>query len=266
MKVNYAGTVPISTLDWTGKAAVTIFFRGCPLRCPYCQNHPYLEGPGLVELDFVKEKIKTSKPFVSAVVFSGGEPLMQEAVIPLAEFAKNIGLAVGIHTNGCYPERAAKLIERKLVDKLFIDIKAPLDDPELYGKVAGCEVKGEGIHPPGAGIHPPMTPEEITEAIAKTIEITDASGLELELRTTVIKGFIGSEKEISLIAAWVSEHVKNKGAAYVLQQGIPEHSLQESLRETRALEREELLKLGEIAKDFLGKVRIRTKEEGEEVI
>lgn len=188
---------------------------------------------------------------------------MQEAVIPLAEFAKNLGLAVGIHTNGCYPEKVAELVERKLVDKVFIDIKAPLDDPEIYGKVAGCETyRGER----GEGIHPFRTPEEITAAVAKTIEIADASGLELELRTTVIRDFIGSEKEISIIAAWVSERVKNKGATYVLQQGIPEHSLQESLRETRALEREEILKLGEIAKGFLGKVRIRTKEDGEEVI
>jgi pyruvate formate lyase activating enzyme len=257
MKVNYAGTIPVSTLDWAGKAAVTIFFRGCPLRCPYCQNHPYLEGSGLVELNFVKEKIKTSKSFVSAVVFSGGEPLMQEAVIPLAEFSKNLGLAVGIHTNGCYPERVAELVERKLVDKLFIDIKAPLDDPELYGKVAGCG---------GEGLHPSRTPEEITATVAKTIEIADVNGLDLELRTTLIRDFIGSEKEIALIAAWVSEHVKNKGITYVLQQGIPEHSLQEDLREIRALEREELFELGKTAKGFLGNVRIRTKEEGEEVI
>jgi pyruvate formate lyase activating enzyme len=260
MKVNYAGTIPISTLDWTGKAAVTIFFRGCPLRCPYCQNHPYLEGPGLVELDFVKEKIKTSKPFVSAVVFSGGEPLMQKAVVPLAEFAKGLGLLVGIHTNGCYPERAAELVERKLVDKFFIDVKAPLEDPDLYGKVAGWK---EYM---GASSNIKKTPEEITAAVAKTIETADASGLELELRTTVIRDLIGSEKDITSIAAWVSENVKNREVTYVLQQGIPEHSLHEDLRKIRVLEREELLKLGEIAKGFLEKVRIRTKEEGEEIV
>jgi pyruvate formate lyase activating enzyme len=260
MKVNYAGTVSISTCDWIGKAAVTIFFRGCPLRCPYCQNHPYLEGPGLVELDFVKEQIKTSKPFVSAVVFSGGEPLMQDAVVPLAEFAKNLGLAVGIHTNGCYPERAAELVERKLVDKFFIDVKAPLDDPELYGKVTGWKAYN------GESSTVKKTPEEITTAIAKTIEAADASGLELELRTTAISGFIGNEKEISLIAAWISEHIKNREVTYVLQQGIPEHSLQEDLRKNRVLEREELLELGKIAKGFLENVRIRTKEEGEEII
>lgn len=260
MKVNYAGTVPISTLDWTGKAAVTIFFRGCPLRCPYCQNHPYLEGPGLVELDFVKEQIKNSKPFVSAVVFSGGEPLMQDAVVPLAEFARNLGLAVGVHTNGCYPERAAELVERKLVDKFFIDVKAPLDDPELYGKVAGRKEYTDA----GKKTAAKKTPEEITKAIAKTIETADASGLELELRTTVVRGFIGNEEEISRIAAWISDRIKNREVTYVLQQGIPEHSLQENLRKNRVLERGELLELGKVAKGFLENVRIRTKEEGEE--
>lgn len=259
MKVNYAGTVPLSTLDWTGKSAVTIFFRGCPLRCPYCQNHPYLEGAGFVELEFVKEQIKSSKPFVSTVVFSGGEPLMQEAVIPLAEFAKNIGLLVGIHTNGCYPERVAEMIERELVDKFFIDLKAPLEDPELYGKVTGCETRGVDI---------PLsrTPEKITAAVVKTIKTVDTSGLELELRTTVIRDFIGSKKEISRIVTWISENVNNREVTYVLQQGIPEHSLQEELREIRVLERGELLELGKIAKGFLGKVRIRTKEKGEEIV
>lgn len=185
---------------------------------------------------------------------------MQEAIIPLAEFAKNLGLAVGIHTNGCYPERAAELVERKLVDKFFIDIKAPLDDPELYGKVAGWEAYK------GAGSAVKKTPEEITAAVTKTIEAADASGLELELRTTAVRGFIGNEKEISLIAAWIADHIKNREATYVLQQGIPEHSLQEELRKIRVLEKGELLELGKIAKGFLEKVRIRTKEDGEEIV
>ncbi len=119
MRVNYAGIVPLSTLDWTGRSAVTIFFRGCPLHCPYCQNHPYLEGTGLVELEFVEEKIKSSKPFVSAVVFSGGEPLMQAGIVDLAEFAKNLGLSVGIHTNGCYPERQPNLSKENLLTSFY---------------------------------------------------------------------------------------------------------------------------------------------------
>jgi len=256
MKVNYAGAVPLSTLDWRGKAAITVFFRGCSLRCPYCQNHPYLQGWESVELDFVKEQIKKSKPFVSAVVFSGGEPLMQEAIVPLAEFAKEMGLAIGIHTNGCYPEMARQLVKQKLIDKFFIDIKAPPDDPELYGKVTGC----------GQSQAVKKTSEQITASVIETLEIADSCGLELELRTTLIRDFIGSREEIASIAAWISEHIKNREVMYVLQQGIPEYSLQENLREIRALEREELYELGGIAKSFLGNVRIRTKEGGEEVI
>lgn len=256
MKVNYAGTVPLSTLDWGGKAAVTLFFRGCSLRCPYCQNHPYLEGSEPVELDLVKEQMRGSSPFVSSVVFSGGEPLMQKAVVPLAEFAKKLGLSVGIHTNGCHPEMADELVKRKLVDKFFIDIKAPPDSPQLYGKISGCG-KYEAVK---------KAPEEIIAALKATIEIADSSGLELEFRTTVIRDFVGSGEDIASIAAWISKNVKNREVIYVLQQGIPEHSLQQNLRKTRVLEREELYELGKIAKNFLKNVRIRTKETGKEII
>jgi pyruvate formate lyase activating enzyme len=77
---------------------------------------------------------------------------------------------------------------------------------------------------------------------------------------------IGSEEDIASIAAWISKNVKNREVIYVLQQGIPEHSLQENLRKTQVLEREELYELGKIAKNFLKNVRIRTKEAGEEII
>jgi pyruvate formate lyase activating enzyme len=248
MKVNYAGTVSLSTVDWKGKAAVTIFFRGCPLRCPYCQNYSYLEKPNLVEIDFVKQEIKKSVPFVSAAVFSGGEPMMQEAIMPLAEFAKGLGLFVGVHTNGCYPERAAEMIRRKLVDKLFIDVKAPPDSPALYAKVAGYKEN-----------------KNWTGNIVKTIEIADASDLELELRTTLIRGLIGSPEEVTQIAAWISKNIKNKEkTVYVLQQGLPEYSLQAGLRKVKPLSREEMFELGKRAKSFLEHVKIRTKERGEE--
>jgi pyruvate formate lyase activating enzyme len=256
MKVNYAGTVPLSTLDWGGRAAITLFFRGCSLRCPYCQNHPYLEESETVELDFLKEQIRNSSPFVSSVVFSGGEPLMQKAIVPLAEFVKGLGLLVGVHTNGCHPEMAKELVKRKLINKFFIDVKAPPNAPEFYGKVTGCG-KYKAVK---------KTPEEITASLIETIEVADYHGLELELRTTVIRDFIGSKEDIASIATWISKNVKNEGLIYVLQQGIPEHSLQEDLRNRRVFEREELYELGKIAKDFLKNVRIRTKEAGEEVI
>ena len=271
MKVNYAGTVSLSTVDWKGKAAVTIFFRGCPLRCPYCQNHSYLEKPNLVEIDFVKQEIKKSIPFVSAAVFSGGEPMMQEAIVPLAEFAKGLGLFVGVHSNGCYPETTAEMIERKLVDKFFIDVKAPPDSPILYAKVTGYKGPGgwsrnSDQNWDGNGtITFGNSREDVASAVVKTIRIVDTSDLELELRTTLIKGLIGSPEEVAQIAAWISKNIKNKEkTVYVLQQGLPEYSLQAGLRKVKPLSREEMFELGKRAKSFLEHVKIRTKERGEE--
>lgn len=181
---------------------------------------------------------------------------MQEAVIPLSEFAREVNLAIGIHTNGCYPEMVKELINRKLVDKFFIDIKASPDNPALYGKVTGCR-ESEAVK---------RTPEQVTTPLIKTLEIVDSCGLEMELRTTLIRNFIGSREDIANIAAWISDNIKNRRVMYVLQQGIPEYSLQENLRNTKVLEREELYELGRIAKGFIENVRIRTRENGEEIV
>ena len=111
-----------------------------------------------------------------------------------------------------------------------------------------------------------MKPEELVAAIRETIKIADSCCSELELRTTLIREFIGNEHEIATIASWISKNIKNKEVTYVLQQGIPEYCMQENLRKKNVLEREELYELGIIAKKYLKNVRIRTREFGEEMV
>lgn len=68
--------------------------------------------------------IRTSQPFISGVVFSGGEPTMQQdALIALAKEVKQMNLLVGIQTNGFFPGTLEHLIEKRLVDKVSIDYK-----------------------------------------------------------------------------------------------------------------------------------------------
>ncbi|HET6580251.1 MAG TPA: ribonucleoside-triphosphate reductase activating protein, partial [Methanoregula sp.] len=31
--MNFGGFIPLSTIDWRGRAVCTVFFRGCPIRC-----------------------------------------------------------------------------------------------------------------------------------------------------------------------------------------------------------------------------------------
>jgi pyruvate formate lyase activating enzyme len=125
MDVNFGGFVPISTVDWRGKAVCTVFLRGCPVRCTYCHNASILSGKDMRLVEEVIEMIRSSRLIISGVVFSGGEPTMQgEALIALAGAVKKMGLPVGIQTNGVYPDTLETLIERNLADRIALDIKA----------------------------------------------------------------------------------------------------------------------------------------------
>lgn len=102
-----------------------VFFRGCPIRCSYCQNEGILTGEDYRDTGEIEEMIRSSLPFISGVVFSGGEPTLQrEALAVLARFAKKNGLAVGVQTNGMFPAALNQLIEERLVDKVALDFKS----------------------------------------------------------------------------------------------------------------------------------------------
>ena len=125
IKLNFGGFVPLSTVDWRGRSVCTIFFRGCPVRCTYCQNSAILSGEDLREIDEIVEMIRSSRLLVSGVIFSGGEPTMQkEALMHLARAAKGMCLATGVQTNGVYPDTLAALIDERLIDRVALDIKA----------------------------------------------------------------------------------------------------------------------------------------------
>jgi pyruvate formate lyase activating enzyme len=94
------------------------------MRCSYCQNEGIQSGEDYRELDEITEMIKTSSPFISGVVISGGEPTLQkEAVTELARYVRTLGLMVGIQTNGLFPETLDVLISQNLVDKISVDYK-----------------------------------------------------------------------------------------------------------------------------------------------
>ena len=123
--MNFGGFVSLSTIDWRGRAVCTVFFRGCPIRCSYCQNEGIISGEDNRDIEEIKEMIKSSSPFISGVVFSGGEPTLQrEALVELARYSKKLNLDVGIQTNGLFPETLNQLIEERLVDKVALDFKS----------------------------------------------------------------------------------------------------------------------------------------------
>jgi pyruvate-formate lyase-activating enzyme len=106
MQVNLGGIESFSTVDYPGHAALVVFLRGCDRRCSWCHNKGLQYGDTPVDIDIIFDLIDEASGFISAVVVSGGEPLIQdniEATAGIVAYAKSLGLKAGVHTS--YRER-----------------------------------------------------------------------------------------------------------------------------------------------------------------
>ena len=129
------GLVPLTTNDYPGQLAATVFLQGCPWRCGYCHN-PHLQPPGADSLrtwQSVVDFLDRRRGLLDAVVFSGGEPTAQAGLHQAAAQVRDMGFRVGLHTAGIYPRKLATLLP--LIDWVGLDIKAMPDD---YPDITGC--------------------------------------------------------------------------------------------------------------------------------
>jgi len=201
--------------------------------------------------------IRSSSQFISGVIFSGGEPTMQkEGLIALAHYVKKLNLAVGIQTNGFFPDTLESLILKDLVDKIAIDYKTTW----------------EGFTGTTGGYYP-MVKENYERNVLKSVDICKKAFEKKKLDEFEVVFTIFYENQ-----EYLMEISKKTGdVPLVLQQGehkiaimrtaFPEMTNGEYICKKRILqENHPPLKLNEIKEiaDKLEKnVRIRTREIGE---
>lgn len=248
MKQVFSGImIPVSTIDWYGRSVSVVFFNGCNFDCIYCSNktfidmsnklEPLFKKGNVVDIEEIEKQIIDAKPFISAVVFSGGEPTAHPRELErLVKFTKEQGLLVGIETNGYYTDRLEGLIKKKLIDKIFLDIKASPQDTQKYSMITGG----------------------IVDASEKALRTLNLKDVDIEVRTTVFPSFATDIPEIA-------KSIAGRNCTYVIQQGIPEYAPDENIRKEKPLTRDELAALAR-SLTFMRDVRIRTREKGEERI
>jgi pyruvate formate lyase activating enzyme len=236
MQVNFGGIIPLSTVDWLGRAAMVVFLRGCPLRCPHCHNQKLQTGENLVALHTIGSRIASevkgfpgacwswirvephsqqidiedasqrvsSKSFVNAFVLSGGEPLLQpEASSRLFRLAKSLHLATGLETSGCFPSRLETLLAKGLVDKVFLDLKTALLEPD-YEKATGS-----------AGM---------AARVAESLEICFKMGVALDVRSTIFPNMPSCTQLVKIagtLCRLKARYPENRLESMILQQGLP---------------------------------------------
>ncbi len=242
-KINVGKVVSISTIDWHGRSSHVIFLNGCPLRCPYCQNYKLLDCKRLMDIKKLEKDILDVKMFISAVVFSGGEPTMQpEELIYLAKFIKRNGLFVGVQTNGYYYDVIRKLIAEKLIDKIFLDIKASPFQPTRYSEIT----KGDS-----------SVSDRVINSLNICLKIPE---VDIEVRTTIFRSLNDSLE----IAKYLKE--QNYNGIFVIQQGVPWNTSDNKIKKEDILKREEILSIAKDVRMLLEGVKIRTREKGDENI
>ena len=134
-----AGLQKLTLLDFPGKLACTVFLEGCNLRCPFCHNASLVlperagEDPEVSEEELFAFLAKR-RGVLQGVCITGGEPLLWPGTEQLIGRIREMGYAVKLDTNGCFPDRLAALLEAGAVDYVAMDIKNALSRyPETVG-------------------------------------------------------------------------------------------------------------------------------------
>ncbi|HUL76589.1 MAG TPA: anaerobic ribonucleoside-triphosphate reductase activating protein [Vicinamibacteria bacterium] len=159
------GFHPCSFLDFPGRLSAVVFLRGCNLRCPYCHNRDLLDGDGPPAMDepALRAFLSARRGRLDGVVFSGGEPTLQPELRPLIEAARALGYRVKLDTNGTRPEVLQELLGDGLLDYVALDLK---DEPAAYAEWLGMR--------------------EGPEVLLHRLDVVKSSGIDHELRTTVV--------------------------------------------------------------------------------
>jgi len=225
--IEIKGFLETSFLDWPGKICSVLFLPGCNFLCPYCHNHPLVFHPGQfasISLKEILQRLNFFKGWIDGVCLTGGEPTLHTDLPLLIRQIKERGFPVKLDTNGSNPEMLEKLIDKREVDFIAMDVKAPLD-PFSYRRSTGLSID--------------------LALVSKSIEILKRGKVEYQFRMTVVPQ-LHSEKEIQTLGQELKA-----GRRMILQNFNPENPLDPSLKNTSPYDPKVLKEMERMVQEIL---------------
>jgi len=159
------GLQKLTLLDFPGHVACTVFLSGCDFRCPFCHNSELIgAAPAMMDDKELLSFLKKRQGILEGVAFTGGEPTMRRELPQLMRDIRALGYPIKLDTNGNHPEALKAILDEGLAEYVAMDIK---NSPEKYAETIGL-------------------PKFDVSNIEKSMALLKASGIDYELRTTVV--------------------------------------------------------------------------------
>jgi pyruvate formate lyase activating enzyme len=180
-----------SLVDYPGKVAATLFFRGCGLCCPWCHN-PQLVRPAVeageddsIPLEEAIAIIRKRRRVLGGAVLTGGEPLLQPEIGVIIAVLKEMGYSVKLDTNGMHPDR---------LESILADVKTRPDYVAMDLKLAPTRY---------AGIVGGGTDAGAARAVELSAQALASSGVEREFRSLALPNGFFSNGDVRALAPLV---------------------------------------------------------------
>ena len=164
--MNFVGMDKLSLLDYEEKVSCVLFSKACNFRCPFCHNGlTVLESQDQIAWETVMEYLNKRKGVLDAVVFTGGEVTLMPDLKEKMMDVKKLGYLIKLDTNGTNPQIVQELIDLKLIDYVAMDIKNSKAKYPITTNTANVDYYSK---------------------VLETYNILKSSGIEYELRTTLV--------------------------------------------------------------------------------
>jgi pyruvate formate lyase activating enzyme len=250
--IKIGGLQKVTLIDFPGKIACTVFFIGCNFRCRFCYNSDLVLPEKIKKQKTISQKdffkfLKERKNLVEGVCIGGGEPTIYKDLPEFIKKIKKMGFLAKLDTNGTNPEMLKYLIDKKLVDYVAMDIKAPLglkskfpisnfqsnskSQISKYEKITGVSVD--------------------LNKIKRSIDIIKNSGVDYEFRTTVVPS-IHTKEDIIQIAKEISPAKR-----YFLQNFLQKPTIDKKLEKIKPYPKEFLLEIQKEIAPFFEICKVR---------
>jgi len=172
--------------------------------------------------------LEEKKGLLEGVVLCGGEPTMSKDLVSLIKKIKEAGFFVKLDTNGSDPKTLEDLINKKLVDYVAMDLKAP---KEKYKEITNSKID--------------------VKEIQKSIDILKEGKVDYEFRTTIVPS-LHSRGDILAMARWISGAKK-----YYLQSFRPEKTIDKNFESIKPYPQEFLVSIQKAISPFFEVCQVR---------